>query len=97
MYVVSSSKCQEKCPNVYFAETLLTPKIKSKYFRTGECVGIGQATVLDRFGTLLLYKVAVDRESGRKLYQYWLMIVLLMAVDRADTAVYGLARRSFLY
>ena len=53
--------------------------------------------LLDRFGTLLLYKVAVDRESGRKLYQYWLMIVLLMAVDRADTAVYGLARRSFLY
>ena len=38
--------------------------------------------LLDRFGTLLLYKVAVDRESGRKLYQYWLMIVLLMAVAR---------------
>ena len=36
--------------------------------------------LLDRFGTLLLYKVAVGRESGRKLYQYWLMIVLLMAV-----------------
>ena len=23
----------------------LTPEIKSKYFRTGECVGIGQTTV----------------------------------------------------
>ena len=25
----------------------LTPEIKSKYFRTGECVGIGQTTVLE--------------------------------------------------
>ena len=24
----------------------LTPEIKSKYFRTGECVGIGQITVV---------------------------------------------------
>ena len=24
----------------------LTPEIKSKYFRTGECVGIGQTTVV---------------------------------------------------
>ena len=31
----------------------LTPEIKSKYFRTGECVGIGQTTVL-------LFVVLVD-------------------------------------
>ena len=27
----------------------LTPKIKLKWFRTGECVGIGQTTVLAKF------------------------------------------------
>ena len=27
------------------SELCLTPEIKSKYFRTGECVGIGQTTV----------------------------------------------------
>ena len=26
----------------------LTPEIKSKYFRTGECVGIGQTTVINK-------------------------------------------------
>ena len=51
--------------------------------------------LLDRFGTLLLYKVAVGRESGRKLYQYWLMIVLLMAVARAHTAFYVLVDGQF--
>ena len=30
----------------------LTPEIKSKYFRTGECVGIGQTTVPSGEATL---------------------------------------------
>ena len=44
--MASLSKCIDK--NVYeyiSAKLALTPKIKSKNFRIGECVGIGRTTV----------------------------------------------------
>ena len=44
----------------------LTPEIKSKYFRTGECVGIGQTTVLvNCLGGLSLPRKSVVRLTDR--------------------------------
>ena len=44
-----------------YAKLCLTPEIKSKYFRTGECVGIGQTTVLVLLGECMK---ALERKNA---------------------------------
>ena len=48
----------------------LTPEIKSKYFRTGECVGIGQTTELF-FVTFCNIGIGRFRILGGQRLEYW--------------------------
>ena len=57
----------KKHVHMYISPKLcLTPEIKSKYFRIGECVGIGQTTVSL---VLPMHKVKVTFELATWLFQ----------------------------